>query len=67
MDFYFSKASDRFNINSLGEIPIAFLKALEKYNGSENSDNKATFFTELMPSSKSDIAHLKRMERRYSL
>ena len=48
---------ERFAINSDGDIPIAFLKEFEKYRGSENPDRRATFFTELIPSSKSDIAY----------
>ena len=50
----------RFLINSVGETPIAFLNELEKYSGSEKPDSSATFLTELIPSSKREMAYLNR-------
>ena len=34
---------------SLGVTPTHFLNTVEKYNGSENPDNAATFFTDSNP------------------
>jgi len=45
------------SIKSDGEIPTAFLNAFEKYRGSEKPDRRATFLTEVIPSSKSEIAY----------
>ena len=50
----------------MGETPTSFLNTVEKYNGSEKPDSRATFFTESIPWSNKDIAYFILSERKYS-